>query len=941
MSYVDAIHLKDKIHVVERIAGERVHRIYPAKYTFYFDDQNGDHKTIYGGRVKQFTSTSKKEFMSEKARTTGKTWESDVKPLNRCLEENYLNQLGPELHIAFFDIEVDFDPKIGFSSPDDPFTPITAITVYLSWVDELITVAIPPKEMSMDVATELVKDFDNTFLFETEEALLESFLDIIDDADVLSGWNSEGFDIPYCVNRITKVLSRADTARMCLWDQLPKRREFERYGAAQTTYDLFGRIHLDYMQLYRKYTYHEMHSYSLDAIGEYEVGETKIAYEGTLDQLYHNDFKTFIEYNRQDTYLLYKIDKKLQFIDLANSIAHENTVLIPVVMGAVAVTEQAIINESHRLGKMVMNKVRYGEDDQTQAAGAYVAKPKRGLHKWIGSIDINSLYPSTIRALNMSPETVVGQVRQDATNKMIKDYVRAAVAHTFAGAWEGKFGSLEYEWIMEKNPDKTVIIDWEDGRSDELSAADAYKLIFESEQPWTFSTNGTIFTREKEGIIPGLLARWYKERQELQAIKKHWIKFSDGMKLGAKKALDVIGKEMGITNLNDILDDEKALSDFDLYTKDGKLFHQNKDYVQKRIEFWDKRQLVKKINLNSLYGAILNQHCRFFDQRIGQSTTLTGRAIAKHMSAYVNECLAGKYDHRGETIIYGDTDSVYFSAWPVIKDDVEQGKLEWDKDICTSLYESISAEVNESFPGFMRRACNCPTEYGKIIRGGREISAISGLFITKKRYACLVYDKEGKRQDVNGKPGSLKAMGLDLKRADTPEFVQDFLKEILMDALSGSGKEEITQKIIDFKHKVYKMKSWEKGSPKRVNNMTRYSRKLNKNIKAPVPGHVRAGYNWNKLKEMNGDNYSMSITDGQKCIVCRLRPTPLGIDSVAIPIDEKHIPQWFKELPFDDERMEDTIIDKKIDNLFGILGWDLDMTTDIRTSFNTLFSFGP
>ena len=129
-----------------------------------------------------------------------------------------------------------------------------------------------------------------------------------------------------------------------------------KYGKEQVSYNLFGRIHLDYLELYRKYTYHEMHSYSLDAIGEYELGERKIAYEGTLDQLYNQDFYKFVEYNRQDVALLDNLDKKLRFIDLANEIAHDNTVNIQTTMGAVAVTEQAIINEAHRRGMVVPDR---------------------------------------------------------------------------------------------------------------------------------------------------------------------------------------------------------------------------------------------------------------------------------------------------------------------------------------------------------------------------------------------------------------------------------------------------------------------------------------------------------------------------------------------------------------------------------------------------------
>jgi DNA polymerase elongation subunit (family B) len=435
-------------------------------------------------------------------------------------------------------------------------------------------------------------------LFEREQHMLDAFLDLIQDADALSGWNSEGYDIPYTVNRVTRVLSRDDSRRFCLWDQYPKKRIFERFGAENETYDLVGRVHMDYMQLYRKYTYEERHSYSLDAIGEYELNECKTAFEGTLDQLYNQNFRTFIEYNRQDTMLLAKLDQKLRFLDLANELAHANTVLLQTTMGAVAVTEQAIINEAHERGMVVPNRKQRLTDDDTQAAGAYVAVPKKGIHEWVGSVDINSLYPSAIRALNMGPETIVGQLRPIMTDRLIADRMRSGAS--FAAAWEGLFGSLEYTAVMEQQRGTEITIDWSSGNESVHSAAEIWRMIFDSNQPWMLTANGTIVTYEVKGVVAGLLERWYSERKDLQARKKQ---------------------------------------------------AQNK----KEETFWDKRQLVKKINLNSLYGAILNPGCRFFDHRIGQSTTLTGRAIARHMNAYINECITGQYDHQGAAIIYGDS----------------------------------------------------------------------------------------------------------------------------------------------------------------------------------------------------------------------------------------------------------------------------------------------
>jgi DNA polymerase elongation subunit (family B) len=886
MSYVDALmdRAHDRIHVVERVNGERVYKEYPANYVFYYNDPRGKFTSIYNTPLSRFSTRSGKEFQKElKANNHKKLWESDINPIFRCLEENYLGAESPKLHTAFFDIETDFDPQRGFSKPDDPFNPITAISIYLDWMDKLVTLVVPPKSYSWTTAEEICNSYENCFLFEREEDLLDTFLNIIDDADVLSGWNSEGFDIPYTVMRVHKVMSKDDTRRFCLWGQHPKKRQFERFGAEQLTFDLIGRVHLDYMQLYRKYTYEERHSYSLDAIGEYELDERKLAYEGTLDQLYNRDFPKFIDYNRQDTLLLAKLDKKLRFLDLSNELAHDNTVLLMTTMGAVAVTEQAIINEAHSKGLIVQNRRSRDDQGETQAAGAYVAYPKTGIHEYIGAIDINSLYPSAIRALNMGPETIIGQLRPIMTDRYISDKMKDNGGN-FADAWEGIFGSFEYTAVMNGEPGTEITIDWETGGSDIMSAADVWRMIFDSNQPWILSANGTIFKYDSKGIIPGLLERWYAERKELQAKKK-----------------DATTPE------------EKA--------------------------FWDKRQMVKKINLNALYGALLNAGCRFFDKRIGQSTTLTGRCIARHMHSYINECIVGEYSHDGDAIIYGDTDSSFFSAWPIIKDEVAAGRMEWNKDLCIQLYDTIAEQVNASFPAFMERAFHSPRDMGDLIKGGRELVALKGLFIKKKRYAVLIYDLEGNRQDVYGKPGKIKAMGLDLKRSDTPKVVQDFLSELLLAVLTGAAKEEIYDRVREFKLAFLERPAWEKGTPKRVNNLTKYTADEERLGKANMPGHVRAAMNWNNLRRMHGDNYSMQIVDGMKTIVCKLKDNPLSYTSVGYPTDESHIPQWFKDLPFDDGLMESTIVDQKVENLLGVLGWKIGDYTEIRTTFDSLFSF--
>jgi hypothetical protein len=118
-----------------------------------------------------------------------------------------------------------------------------------------------------------------------------------------------------------------------------------------------------------------------------------------------------------------------------------------------------------------------------------------------------------------------------------------------------------------------------------------------------------------------------------------------------------------------------------------------------------------------------------------------------------------------------------------------------------------------------------------------------------------------------------------------------------------------------------------------------YGNKEEREGRTNMPGHVRAALNWNALRKMNGDNYSMQIVDGMKVVICKLRPNPLEWTSIAYPTDELHLPQWFRELPFDDAAMEATVIDRKIDNLLGVLSWDLDAATNTQSTFQALFSF--
>ena len=700
----------------------------------------GTQDTIFGTKATKVEKSSLYKFQEEAAIYDDKRlFEQDLNVTFRMLEDQYSGSEIPDLHICFLDIEVDFHPSKGYSTIEDPFSPITSITMYLDWVDKLITLAVPPPTLEIYEAAEECKDIENMMLFNDEKELLEAFLDLIDDVDVYTGWNSTFYDIPYIIGRIEYVMGREEVKRMCLWNLAPRKRTFTKFKKKQFTYDTVGMVHLDYLELYQKHSEGERHSYSLDFIGQYEVKERKTPYDGTLDTLYKNDFRQFIEYNRQDVMIIVKIDKKLRYINLSNLVAHANTVLLNTTLGSVALIEQAIINEAHRRGQVVPNRIKDQEEESFPVAGGYVAVPKMGLHDWVGIIDLKSLYPSIIRALNMGPETLFGQLRPTRTTDFINR--RVEEMGNPAAAWRNVFAVLEYDDVIAKN-NEDMILDLVDGTECSFKAHELYDLIFENDL--CISANGTLFRTDVNGIIPDLLERWYKERQEMQAKKDEYSILED--------------------NEND--PDKKA------------------EYTRQK-DFWDQRQYARKILLNSLYGALLNEGCRFFDQRLGQSVTLTAKSITKHMNSSVNEVITGKYDHTGDAIVYGDTDSSIFSAHHAMKRGALSENIVWNKENVIEFYDNVAKEMNKTFIGMMAEKFHVDEKRGSIIRASREICASRGLFSTKKRYAILMYDEDGLRVDSDG-VGQLKIKGMDSRRSDSSVFIQKFLNDMILNILKGS-----------------------------------------------------------------------------------------------------------------------------------------------------------
>lgn len=958
------------LYVSERINGNRVTTTYPLIYEYLVPDDNGYDMGIDDQRLKKITLHKYSDFSSHRkqCQESGvRTYEMNFNLVHKVLYQNYKNCQEPKLHKAFFDIEVDYDPAVaGDINTLVSETPcaINAVSIYLDWLDKTITLTIKPDNLSWEEAKDICNSLEDTFLCNDEKQLIDCMIKLFDDADVISGWNSDFFDIPYIIGRTIKIWGSEKIKEYCLWNQPPLCKEVETYGRVVKNYSFVGKWSVDYLGLYKKHTPNEHESYSLDNISYEELGDRKVKYEGTLTRLYFDNFKLFLEYNRQDTNLLARIDKKLNYINIHNRQAHSIPVTLEATMGTVAWFDQAVINNAHDSGYYVPDRIE-GKGDEWRGIrppGAFVQDPVVGMHEWISDTDLNSLYPSTIRCLNMSPETIVAQVKLTYTmpylwKKIEEDnlwFKKGERIPAWGEAWGGDemFGTLEYQKIMNQTDD-ILELQLETGECAEMSAKEIYNLVFSENSNLCISAFGTLFRTDKQGLVAKILSEWYADRKSMKDKSKMYRNLKDGLAISDDIVNELKGiqassnfKEYDIKELKKLVDNKdisgirKYMFEYGLMLTDNIIEPVNKEYYKEKEDYWDLEQYLRKINLNSSYGALLNSGSTFYDFRLGASTTASGRKIVQHMASKLNEIAVGTYKHTGGIVVYGDTDSTYFAlSRPEFKE--KHPDFVYNKENVIKYVDEISQLVDSSYADHVKNIFHVTDENSKIIKAAREIVATRGLYVSKKRYALMVFDNEGERYDVHGKAGKLKIKGLQIQRSDTPMIVRKLLKNMMESLLSDGNRDELVDIIKTFYNNEWNtLKPWEKGTPKAVNGLTKYTEEYKLNPKARVPGHVMASINYNRMLEINGDTSTTRILDGNKIVVCKLKKNnPFGMTSIAYPRDLNDVPEWFSKLPFDEADMSDTIVDTTMDSIFGSLNWNLSMKSAMQTIDDDLGGF--
>ena len=309
------------------------------------------------------------------------------------------------INVTSLDIECKFGD--GFPEPALADQEITAITTKNNIDDTYYTFGC----MDYDVDKSLMQDHAVEFIWcEDERDLLNKFVKHMNTTspDVLTGWNIEFFDIPYLVNRIAKICGESTMKRLSPWKMVDARETHTGFGQSTIKYELKGIAILDYMAIFKKfgYSYGPQESYKLDHIANVVLGERKLDFgeASDLNELYDNDYQKFIDYNIKDVELIDRMEDKLGLITLCLTMAYKGGVNYEQVLGTVAIWDSLIYRDLHSKHIAVpMN----AESFKGAYPGGYVKEPQVGMHYWICSFDLNSLYPSIIMQYNMSPETIL------------------------------------------------------------------------------------------------------------------------------------------------------------------------------------------------------------------------------------------------------------------------------------------------------------------------------------------------------------------------------------------------------------------------------------------------------------------------------------------------------------------------------------------------------
>ena len=730
--------------------------------------------------------------------------------------------------IRIYTIDIEVSAEDGFPNIQSAASDVTAITVHNSSTNEYHvwgTGGYVPHDQTKKIFYNECDD---------EDDLIENFLQWWETnyPHIITGWNCKFFDIPYLVNRITYLGKKP--ARLSPVGVLNDRNVVIA-GRENQFYTLVGISTLDYIDLYKKFTYKVRESYRLDYIGSVELGMKKVSVEDVQGyDLYKTNYQKFIEYNIRDVEIVERLEEKMKLLELVITLAYESKINFEDVFSPVRTWDAIIYNFLKKKNIIIPQPAE--QDDRKDIIGAYVKEPHAGLHKWVVSFDLNSLYPHLIQQYNISPETKCG----------MKD-------------------DITVDKLLDQKLDTTFL----------------------KENKQCMTPNGQCFTNEIKGFLPQLMEDMYNERVEFK-------------------------KKM--------LQEQQKLEDGN-YT--------NKQTVVNNISRCNNIQMSKKILLNSAYGALANQHFRYYSLEMAEGITTAGqlaiRWIDKSINTYINQLLNTE---NVDYVVASDTDSIYVTFDRLVHQVFTYTDDATKTTKIITFLDKISKDKIEPFINRSYEALHSyVNSYAQKMQMGREVIADKGIWTAKKRYILNVYDSEG----VKYKEPKLKIMGIESVRSSTPEWCRNKIKDLIR-IIINTDEETVMQSIADYREAFNNLSFDQLAFPRSVRGVEKYSSTKSIYSKG-TPIHVRGVLLYNYLlKKHKLTKKYQSIREGEKIKFAYLKePNTLRENVISV---STHLPKEFGlEKYIDYDLQFDKAFLQPIKNILDVIGWKTEKQGSLESFF--------
>ena len=697
----------------------------------------------------------------------------------------YINEAYPDDEIRFdsslirtFTLDIETGAENGFPDIESADQEILLISIRDSFTNR-ITVWGSKSFQNEDRQVDYIHCNDET-------KLLSCFLGWWQEntPDVITGWNIQLFDIPYICNRMNRVLGEDHTKLLSPW-KLVSSREIYIKGRKQIAYDITGVACLDYLELYKKFTYTNQESYRLDHIASVELDAKKLDHSefDTFKEFYTKDWDKFVRYNIIDVRLVDQLEDKMKLLELAYTMAYDAKVNYEDVYSQVRMWDNIIFIYLAKMGVVIPPKKDSVKD--AKYAGAYVKEPIPGMYDWVVSFDLNSLYPHLIMQYNLSPETLLP-----------------------------RRSSVNVDMLLDK-------------------AYDTSDLVGE-----TLCANGTHYTTKQQGFLPKLMEKIYEDR----TIYK-----------------------------------KKMLAAKQQYEKTPTI------ELRKEISRCNNIQMARKIQLNSAYGAIGNEHFRYYKLEIAEAITLSGqlsiRWIENKMNAYLNKILKTQ---DVDYVIACDTDSMYLNLGPLV-DKIYQGREKTPESIVTFLDKVCAMELEKYIESSYQELADYLNAYAQMMKMKRENIAERGFWTAKKRYVLNVWDSEGVRYNA----AKMKVCGMETARSSTPAYFRDKLMQAYTIIITKDN-EELIEFINEIKEDTKKQNYLNIAFPRGCNGLKKY-RSAADIYQKSTPIQVRGALLYNYyIRKNNLEHKYPIIQEGEKIKFLYLKtPNPI----------RENVISFFQQLP--------------------------------------------